>query len=262
MRAGVAAILFHRKFNLDPDAQSFIDAAGINNATQIKAINKLVLNLKGIGPNNTSYNHWADCTMIKPRVGGNATAHSYNLLNPATFQSIFFGGVTHTANGVVFNGVNGYEDHNINSSNLNTADVSFEIYVRTGNLPNNSGLFSQESTNKMIGLTITDPNYRFKIADTGVLDIAIVDNPTLGYIQLTKAGLTTRRLDRNGTNISSVTVTNDPFTSATTWEGRASTNFGGFNSAFSVYRKWSNAANNTAFYNLVQIFQTDLGRAV
>ena len=114
----------------DPDAQAFITAANITNTTQQNAINTLVVSLKGYGV-------WTKMKAIYPFVGGTASTHKFNLKDPrdldAAFRLQFFGGVTHTVNGITGNGVNGYGNTSfiptLNFNSLN--DKSFSVYVRT-----------------------------------------------------------------------------------------------------------------------------------
>jgi hypothetical protein len=91
----------------DPDAQAFITAAGITDNTQKTAINTLVVSMKGFGI-------WTKMKAIYPFVGGTATTHKWNLKDPqdtnAAFRLVFFGGWTHSSNGVQANGTNGYAD--------------------------------------------------------------------------------------------------------------------------------------------------------
>ena len=70
---------------IDPDAQAFLTAAGITDATITSAINTLVVDLKG-------YNIWTKMKAVYPFVGGTAAAHKFNLKNPlfALLQSSRF----------------------------------------------------------------------------------------------------------------------------------------------------------------------------
>jgi len=111
---------------VDPDAQAFITAAGITNPTQQSAINQLVVDLKG-------YGIWSKLGACYPMIGGSATAHSYNLKNPSQYQITWFGGATHSANGVGFNGTNSYGNTGYNQTTagdtVNSAHLSY--YSRT-----------------------------------------------------------------------------------------------------------------------------------
>jgi len=97
----------------DADALAFITAAAITDATQKRAIETLVVDLKG-------YGIWTKMKALYPFVGGTASQHKFNLKNPldtdAAFRLVFYGGVTHSANGVKGNAVNGYYQTFINPS--------------------------------------------------------------------------------------------------------------------------------------------------
>jgi hypothetical protein len=93
--------------SVDPDAQAFITAAAITDPTQQAAINTLVVDLKG-------YSIWTKMKALYPFVGGTASTHKFNLKDPrdldAAFRLQFLGGWTHSSNGALPNGTNGYAD--------------------------------------------------------------------------------------------------------------------------------------------------------
>ena len=113
---------------VDPDAQAFITAAAITNPTQQSAINQLVTDLKG-------YGIWTKMKALYPFVGGTASSHKFNLKNPldtdAAFRLVFNGGWTHSANGALPNGTNGYADTKIGLNTLLRDSNSTGIYSRT-----------------------------------------------------------------------------------------------------------------------------------
>ena len=128
------------KSSLDVDAQAFITATGITDATQITAVNNLVLGLK-------SNNIWAKMKAIYPFVGGTATTHKFNLKNPldtdGAFRLSFSGGWTHSANGALPNGTNTFADtFLIPSTVLALNSKSYSIYSRT----DSNGLFNDIGT--------------------------------------------------------------------------------------------------------------------
>ena len=92
---------------VDWDAENFITATGITDATQQGAIRTLVTDLKDAGL-------WNKLQSIYPFVGGTATTHKFNLRNAqdsnGAFRLIFSGGWTHAATGALPNGTNGYAD--------------------------------------------------------------------------------------------------------------------------------------------------------
>jgi hypothetical protein len=90
----------------DPDAYNFIDAAGITDVTQQRAINNLTIGLKTTGL-------WDKMNAIYPFVGGSAFSHKFNLKNPldtdAAYRILWFGAITHDSNGI-FTSAGGYGD--------------------------------------------------------------------------------------------------------------------------------------------------------
>ena len=96
------SIVITQAGGLDPDAQAFITAAAITDATQITAVNQLVLDVKG-------YGLWNKLIALYPCVGGTDFIHKFNLKNPVDtdlgFRIEFNGGWTHSSTGILPNGV-------------------------------------------------------------------------------------------------------------------------------------------------------------
>ena len=112
----------------DPDAQAFITATGIS-GTNATATNQLVLDLK-------SANIWTKMKAVYPMVGGTATTHKFNLINPqdtnAAFRLVFAGGITHSSSGILGNGTNGWVDtFCIMSNNFTPYDVHFSANINS-----------------------------------------------------------------------------------------------------------------------------------
>lgn len=115
--------------NSPPDTLNFVQAAGITDITQIKAVSILVTDLKYAGI-------WNKFKAIYPMVGGTATTHKFNLVNAqdstAAFALSFVGGWTHSSNGALPNGTNAYADTYLTPSTaltLNSTHISY--YSRT-----------------------------------------------------------------------------------------------------------------------------------
>jgi len=110
--------------SFDPDAQAFITAAAITDSTQQTAINTLVLGLK-------ADNIWTKLYAIYPIVGGTDSTHKYNLKDPRNLdvanRLLFNGGITHSSNGMLFNGTNGWAETTL-SNGVNC--YSFGCYTR------------------------------------------------------------------------------------------------------------------------------------
>jgi hypothetical protein len=116
--------------SLDPDAEAFLLAAGITDATITTAINNLVLSLK-------ADSLWAKMTALYPLVGGTATTHKFNLKDPrdldAAFRLTFFGSPTHSADGMQGNGSSQYaRTHIIPLSHFSLNSASGFAYINQG----------------------------------------------------------------------------------------------------------------------------------
>lgn len=118
---------------LDPDAQAFLTATGITDATITSAINTLVLDLK-------ANNLWSKMYAIYPFVGGTSTTHKYNLKNPidsnAAYRLTFSGGWTHSSTGITGNGVNTYANTNLGMQILPQNNAHNSVYCRTDSTGN------------------------------------------------------------------------------------------------------------------------------
>ena len=109
------------------EAKSFIQAAGLTDETQCRAIGTLVFDLK-------NYNLWDKMKAIYPMVGqaGVSSSFEFNLKNPSTFRGTFYGGWTFASTGITGNGINAYFDSNFNQSlNLTPSNNHISIYSRT-----------------------------------------------------------------------------------------------------------------------------------
>lgn len=118
----------------DTDAQAFftaIEGAGGSLTVNEKlAVNTMVLSFK-------ADNVWTKLKAVYPFVGGSATSHKFNLINPAdtdgAFRMTFQNAVTHNTNGVTFNGVNSYGDTKFAIEDfISTTNMSYGVYIRSG----------------------------------------------------------------------------------------------------------------------------------
>ncbi len=129
IRRGIGVQSFVSAGGTDADAQAFIMAAGITDATQQSAIITLVTDLKG-------YGIWSKMKAIYPFVGGTSSTHKWNLKDPrdldAAFRLVFNGGGTHSSNGWLPNGTNGYANSYFNpNTNLIINSGHIAVYSRT-----------------------------------------------------------------------------------------------------------------------------------
>ena len=111
----------------DPDAQAFFTASGLTGATNLTAINNLVVALKG-------YGIWTKMKAIYPMIGGTAALHKWNLKDPrdlnAAFRLTFNGGWTHSSTGALPNGTNAFANTYLDSVTIGSTG-SLSYYSRT-----------------------------------------------------------------------------------------------------------------------------------
>ena len=132
----------------DTDAQAFITAAGITNATQQSAVNQLVLNLKAA-------NIWTKMKAIYPVVGGTASTHKWNLKDPrdldAAYRLTFSTGWTHSSTGMTPNGTSAYAStFLVPSSVFNTTTYNHLSYYSRTNNTNIDFLMGARNSNETV----------------------------------------------------------------------------------------------------------------
>lgn len=164
---------------IDADAQAFLTAAGIVDATIVNAINDLVVSLK-------ADSLWTKFRYIYPFVGGTATTNKYNLRDPqdldAAFRMEFYGGITHT-NGFNPNGTNGYGDtYCTPSGNVTLNSEHLYITSNTNNTPSTSENIDCGAFNS--GTQLTNIVSRRRTSDIffGRINGAIISTPNANAI--------------------------------------------------------------------------------
>jgi hypothetical protein len=251
----------------DYDALLFLNAAGITNSTQRLAINYLSTSLKLNGL-------WDKLNAIYPFVGGTATTHKFNLKNPldtdAAFRLSFIGGWTHSTNGATPNGTNAYADtFLVPSVNLSLNSNSFGIYSRTNNTTGNQIYGSYRS-----GVTTLQNNIVYPGGTQG----AFTSNNLVGFfypiittsfLMATRTSSTVFKGFRAGSLLGSnstptTSLPNLKFLFSARQETSA-TDIRWYNVhqlAFAFLGSGLTDAEALIFYNIVQTFQTTLGRQV
>jgi hypothetical protein len=254
--------------SFDPDAQAFFTATGITNPTQMNAVNQLVLSLK-------SNSLWTKCIAIYPYVGGTATTHKFNLKNPldtnAAFRILWAGGVTHNANGVTGNGTNGYGETYIQpSSHLILNDTHIAFWSRTNS--------TQNASNAEMGIADGTLNASLRICsrngsnqsiysiNDNTVGIATSITDSTGFWIVSRTASNLRKLYRNGSSINSSTnasVARSTSTIPVLGQKTATNTMNHYsikNFSFASVGTGINDADALAFYNIVNTFNTALGR--
>jgi hypothetical protein len=259
---------------LDADAAAFLTAAGITDATITNAINRLVLNYKGLGDLNSSVDLWTGSSAIYPMVGGTASSHKFNLKDSrdvdAAFRVLFSGGWTHSANGSLPNGINAYADSFFQPNLLGQNSARYGYYSRTQyntTLQVEIGCFNATNTS---GVTVgaTTATLQFGRVNEGVgSSMSAANTTTLGWFMSNRRASNIENIWKNKTKQQEVTnasiapnAINVQF--ACQNNNGVQTLFSSKQMAFGVIGQGLSDANQNIEYDIIQQFQTDLSRQV
>jgi len=249
---------------IDADAQAFLTAAAITDPTITSAIDTLVVQLKADGI-------WTKMKALYPFVGGTATTHKWNLKDPqdtdAAFRLVFNGGWTHSANGALPSGTNGFANTFLTpSTSLTTSSAHFSKYNRTNDLVGNKidGVISNSITQ-----TFFQHNY------TGANGLIGEVGGIVSYTQTDARGLFT--VVRTATNLSKVfkNATQQGATNTTTITYLPNANiyigarlgsiaqfFNSYQAAFASIGDGLTDTDASNLYTAVQAMQTSLSRQI
>ena len=257
----------------DDDAQLFIDAANITNSTQKSAINTLVTSLKTAGI-------WTKMLAIYPFVGGTSTSHKFNLKDPRdlnnSFRLRFNGGWTHSSTGALPNGTNAFAETFLATrswvSGLDSLHISFysRTDVTSGGCDIGSGqhpiyystIYSKYNNAGTIS-TIASISSDFTYIPN--------NNPSNAFYLVNRNSISQISLFRNSTKISQTNLTRNynsdmPFTISALNQGQGTipqtSAYSNRESAFASIGYGLTDAESLEFYNIIQTYQTTLGRQV
>lgn len=256
--------------NLNPAAQTFIDIALITDSTQISAINQLISDLQ-------TANLWNKLKAIYPFVGGTAHSHKFNLKDPRdlneAFRLTYYNtNFQHDANGVL----------NLNTANamfMNTNLIPFNvlpnnsthlsIYSRTNLMSTSSDIGCDEGTSNRMFIDIKFTNSLFYTdfynATSGRLTTNIGTNPSTGLFIGNRESSTNLNSWQNGIKLATLTTLN-----STTLPSVKTIRISGLGTQYQTQRQYAFASigegftdsEALAYYNIVQAYQTTLGRQV
>jgi hypothetical protein len=246
------------------EAQAFITAASITDATQKSAVNTLVTDLK-------TYGIWSKMKAIYPFVGGTASQHRFNLKDPRTVNEAFYldfiGGGTHSANGYLPNGSTAYADTKLGANLLQTNNhLSYYSRTSTVNVECELGVFNNLPS-AIISQLRSAGNY-ISGQTAGTVSFTTIIS-ALGFWIGTKTSDTNRKGYLNGTLQATSTTSDNQilpslnvFLGARNNGGTGGQLFSTKQCAFASIGDGLTDAEAANFYTAVQKFQTTLGRAV
>jgi len=246
----------------DTNAQAFITAAGITDAGQKSAVNTLVLSLK-------SGNIWSKMKAVYPFVGGTATSHKFNLIDPrdlnAAFRLSFVNGWTHSSTGVLPNGVDAYADtFLVPSTSLSLNSTHISGYLRTFTGCDAPMLSSENASTYANGLYIWPQQvsfgYSVRVNDSTSASGSHIDIRGFHIANRTASGV--KKYRRTKSEIFNLTTASTALNTSSIYIAKSRNNANYFNNqiAFiSIGDGLSDAESNT-FYDAIQAFQTSLSR--
>ena len=248
----------------DPDAQAFLTATGISDPTQGSAVNQLVLDLKAAAI-------WTKMTAVYPIVGGTATTHKYNLVDPqdtdAAYRIDFNGTFTHSANGAAGGGNSSdwADTHWIpaNQSFANGVHWSANVYSgQTSGGQYNMGSAGTGDWALINGFTSQTDYWQ---AGTGGYLTNVGDSPS-DFIAGTANGTNIRALYDDGVQVASSTngsintsVTISTYLWAVNVFNSAASNSNDTMNFFTI-GEYLNSTEMAALYGAITTFNTTLGR--
>lgn len=250
--------------SLDYDAQAFITAAAITNPTQQGAIIQLVSDLKSNGL-------WARLKAIYPMVGGTAFSHKWNLKDPrdldAAFRLVFdvSGTWTHSSTGANPSGNTFANTFLIPSTHLTNTSGSVTYYSRE---ETNSGYDFGASDNggalNLLGLSSRNYGNSYGAYGNVGLTCVVASASSIGVFMINRNDGTNTTLWKNGIKIKTAaevsTLPSYPLYLGAISLGVGVNYWGNRECAFASIGGGFSDAESLTYYNVIQTFQTTLGR--
>lgn len=204
---------------------------------------------------------------VYPMIGGNASTHKWNLINPqdtdAAFRMLWFGGGVHSKTGWKGNGVDAYGDTRFFQDQFSVLNnESFGVYSMTENTSNtceigtgNSRLFISEGSGTAY---YTSQNTSTKsLSVTSSLGFMAANRITNNEFS-TYRGLTKNIFNNNFSSV----LDNDSFLLSAWNNNGVASGLSSRELPYAFIGEGLTETQMTAHYNAVQQLQTDLGRQV
>jgi hypothetical protein len=253
-----------------PRTSAFLTATGITDATIISALNAMDNSLisAGLLPSGTGA---GKIKALYPIVGGTAATHKFNFVNPldtdSAFRLVFFGGWTHSANGALPNGTNGYADtFFVPTTNFNSLnDKCFGAYIGTNT---NNGLEMGSLNGSYIGDQLVTRISNICVSSNSNLNdaLAITSTNSQGFWISTRSNSLSGNYYKNGTSIITLAASASQYNQSIFIGARrflsSAEIFSDKRIQLAFMGDGLNGTEAVNFTNLVQTFQTTLSRNV
>jgi hypothetical protein len=247
----------------DSSVTQFIVATGITDDTIHVALDTFTRYIKDKGI-------WAKCPVIYPFVGGTASTHKYNLVNPLDTDGAYRitpnGGITHDANGVTGNGTNGYLDTHFDPSVLSQNSQGMTLYIRTLGTGHQSSNVDSSFNGHWMALNFGGGSYlATNSANGGALPVS---SPKNALWTSNRRDSANQQIFRNGVSdyprVISSTVNKSSAMPifARRYDTSTIDNFDASNISFYAYHEGLTDQQITDFHFAINRLQTDLSRNV
>lgn len=232
---------------------------------RINALNNLTLSLIANGL-------WDKMDAMYPFIGGTTgNQHRYNLRDPraltAAFMITWGGTVTFSDNGNQGNNIDGFGNTNLIPSThvASATSIHMSCYINIASVPAGLGRLALGASSGGVSDFGTSPSvgnrYYAQINNSGIIDSGVA---TTGFYCASRISNTDSRLYRNGVQVGTTSATAaSASTGSIGIHARGNGSFPSNNRiAFVSIGDGLNAVEARTLYQLVQIYQTALGRQV
>lgn len=242
----------------DADALKFIDSAGITNSNQKSAIDNLVSQLK-------DSLLWSEFMAIYPMVGGSANTTKWNLKDPrdldAAYRLTFYGAPVFASTGVHFFTTSDYADTHLTDNMMSGSNNnSIGYYSRTQNTISGYDMGCSDTKNPWneFGIYQATDNTEFFGFHAGGVSPAV----TKGLFILSSTASDVKRYDNGIVTDSKGSAPTTTFTNLPILIGSVAgaPSVGERECALATIGNGLTDAQALTFYNIVQNFETALGR--
>ena len=253
------------KSSLDPDAKAFLDAAVITDATQVGAINTLVVDLK-------ANSLWSRLKAVYPMVGGTSFTHKWNLKDPrdldAAYRLFFINTWTHSANGAKPNAASfAAAETYLNANTMSASSGSLSFYSRENTTTGQDLACADAGSLNYFSLTARAIGNVANAAygnTTTFCNVASVNS--IGFWMNNRNDATYTQLWKNGTKLqqvsAAVTLPNTSLYLAAMKIGGGVNYWSDRQCAYASIGGGFSDAEALTYYNIIQAYQTTLSRQV
>jgi len=247
---------------IDSDAQAFLTAASITNIVQQKAVNDLVIALKG-------YNIWTKMKALYPVVGGTSAAHAVNLKTPGTYNLTFTAGWIHASTGMTPNGTSDYANTGLASNTVQTTN-HLSFYSRTQTVGTQVEIGIWNASNNTFNQIRSAANYYAGDLNNGFINFTTISDARGFWIGTKRANNDREGYLNGATQATSSTTDNSTLPAGNIYIGarnqlNTSPSIQLYSNKQCAFASIGDGLTDTEaanFYTAVQAFQTTLGRQV